>query len=122
MEITLTWALFWKIMLAIAGYYDGEKYLTQANKILRKKSSGSVSRFFSVKAWLLDVVLLGYVIFNYSNDTMLLITRIFPIFTIGYLYYLTYLYYPYKRRGLNGWKRPSLIEFIVDSFRPKGKL
>ena len=122
MEITLTWALFWKVALAIAGYYDGEKYLSQVWKIQRKKTSGAISRFFILKAWLIDIGLMGYVIFNYPHDYILLLTRAFPIFTVGYLIYVVYLMYPYKQKGLNNWKRPSFFEFLKDSFRPKGKL
>lgn len=122
MEITLTWALFWKVVLFVAGIYDAEKYGSQTAKIRRKKTSGVQSRWFLVKAWLIDVAVLGYVIANYPTDYTLLFVRVLPLFTIGYLYYVVWQFYPYKRRGLNGFKRPSLIEFIIDSCRPKGKL
>lgn len=105
-----------QFLLIWAGIADAYKYWRLKQKIVRVKSSRSVSRMFSIIAIVCDIVFVAYVLI--IKDPFLIFVRGIALFTTVDLYYYVYLYYPFKTRKLNNFKRPSLWTFLLNSLEP----
>ena len=112
---------FWMWLLAVVvcifRVVDGWKYHIASLKIRRVKTAKSQSRFFIDLAAVSDIVLILWIIFK-VKDTVLLVTGIIALFFVCELFYVTYLYYPYRCRGLQGFKRPNIFLYFVNSLLP----
>lgn len=104
------------IILLILGVVDGAKYIVQANKVIQNRTSKGISRFFIDLAWLVDLgkIICGIVVM----EKWLVITNVIGFICVGYLFLAVYNFYPYKRRGLNGFKKPNIILYTINSLLP----
>ena len=105
-----------QFLLIWAGIADAYKYSRLRQKIVRVKSSRSVSRMFSLIAIICDVIFVIYVLM--IRDPFLIFVRGLAFYTTVDLYYYVYLYYPFKTRKLNNFKRPSLWTFLLNTLEP----
>lgn len=103
-------------ILVLTGVLDAIKYIWTINAIKKAKTSKSHSRKFLNAAILSDFVKILYSIC--IGDIFIFISGVLALITMCYNYYITYLYYPYRCRGLDHFKRPSLIIYIINSFLP----
>lgn len=99
-----------------AGIADAYKYSRLRQKIVRVKSSKSVSRMFAIIAIICDVIFVLYTLL--IRDPFLIFVRGLALYTTIDLYYHVYLYYPFKTRKLNNFKKPSLWAFLVNTLEP----
>ena len=104
------------ILLIIIGIFDAYKYTFQAKKIIRVKSAKSQSRKFINISILNNLTRITYCIV--IQDVYLILVSVLALFCMLYLFYVTYRYYPYRRRGLNGFKRPNLLLYSINSMLP----
>jgi len=100
-------------LLIITSIFDALKYSLQAAKIRKTKTAKSQSRKFINFAILNDIVKLGYGWVIY--DLFIIISSLLAIGCMLDLWYTTYIYYPYRCRGLNGYKRPNIILYLINS-------
>jgi len=108
-----------KSLVLVCGLLDGHKYFRQSQKIRRKKTSGSVSRFFAIEAFSIDIVLTAWVI--YKQYPILTVIRGLALITTAHLYWTIYLYYPYKNRKKKKFKRPTFWKFLKNTLTPNDK-
>jgi hypothetical protein len=108
--------VIFRFLVLVTGFVDAIKYKIETNKIKKNQSSRNVSRLFTVLAIICDIILLGYVIL--IKEPTLFIVRLMSLYFMCELYWWQYIYYPYKCKGLNGWKRPNLWKFLVNSLQP----
>lgn len=103
-------------LLIITSVFDAIKYSIQAAKIRKTKTAKSQSRKFINFAIINDIVKLvyGFVIM----DWFIIISSLLAIGCMLDLWYTTYIFYPYRGRGLNGFKRPSLYVYLINSLLP----
>ena len=104
------------VLLIVTGILDAYKYTFQANKIIKVKSAKSQSRKFINIAIINDLIRIIYCVV--IQDVYLILVSSLAFFCMLYLFYITYRYYPYRRRGLNGFKRPSLLLYSINSMLP----
>lgn len=104
------------ILLIITGIFDSWKYCFQAQKIIAIRSAKGQSRKFINCAILNDIVRVAYALA--IVDWYILATSLFAFFCMIYLLMITYFYYPYKGRGLNNFKRPNFMLYIINSILP----
>ena len=105
-----------QFLLIWAGFADAYKYSRLRQKIVRVKSSRSVSRMFSLIAIICDIIFVLYVLI--IKDPFLIFVRGLALYTTVDLYYHVYLYYPFKTRNLNNFKRPNLWIFLLNTLEP----
>ena len=105
-----------QFLLIWAGIADAYKYGRLRQKIVRIKSSRSVSRMFSLIAIICDIIFVLYVLI--IKDPFLIFVRGLALYTTVDLYYHVYLYYPFKTRNLNNFKRPNLWIFLLNTLEP----
>jgi len=118
-EVLREHLLFQKIIqlaVIIAGVADAYKYMRLRQKITRTKSSRNVSRMFALIAIVCDIIFVTYTLI--IRDPFLIFVRGIALYTTIDLYYYIYFYYPFKTRKLRGFKRPSLLAFIVNTIQP----
>jgi len=104
------------ILLVITGIFDALKYSWQARKIRHVRSARGHSRNFINAAIINALVRILYLCINW--DLYLQISSIIAIVCMIDMWYAMYLYYPYRKRGLNNFKRPSMITYIINSLLP----
>ena len=102
--------------IVIFGVLDGFKYHWLASSIRKVKIAKGQSRKFVNVALGKDIVVLTYLCFH-PDKYLFLMTFIGFIFTIELLITI-YLLYPYRKRGLNNFKRPSFIKYFINSLIP----
>jgi hypothetical protein len=95
---------------------DALKYELEARKIIQAHSAKNRSRKFINWALLNDFVKLGYGIV--IHDFYIITTSILSLITMCRMFYAQYLFYPYKHRGLNNFKRPSIATYLINSWMP----
>jgi len=110
------------IYLTITGFYDAYKYHWQSESIKKVKLAKGHSRKFMNAAINNDITriiylsLFGYVYGKY--DWYLLLSSLFAIIFMIECWRTIYIYYPYRHRGLQNFKRPSLYVFVLNSLIP----
>ena len=99
------------------GIWDAYKYKIMSNKMLKYKSSKQHSRtflngsiFYRILLWLYAWLVL--------KDWVIIWTSVIAIFTLVEAWHTLYVYYPYKGRGLNNFKRPSIWKYAINSLLP----
>lgn len=107
-----------QFLIIFAGIADAYKYSRLRQKITRTKSSRDVSRMFSLIAIVCDIIFVAYTLI--IKDPFLIFVRSVALYTTIDLYYYIYFYYPFKTRKLNGFRRPSLWAFILNTLEPNG--
>jgi len=96
-------------LLLVFGTFDNWKYVWQANKMKRMKSSYLISRKFLLMAFFSHLI--GTIYVFPKNDLVLLVVYSLGIFTAAYCYWVSYKNYP-KRPKTAPW---NLGIFILDS-------
>jgi len=104
------------ILLVITGIFDAYKYSWQARRIIKVQSAKGQSRKFTNAAIINDLVRITYSII--IKDAYLFAINALALSCMFYLFYVTYVYYPYRRRGLNGFKRPNIFLYAINSLMP----
>jgi len=104
------------ILLIVTGLFDAYKYVWQGRKIIKTKTAKTQSRKFVNISILNTLVRIVYAIV--IVDFYILCIGIFASACMSYLFYVTYIYYPYRRRGLNGFKRPNVFLYALNSLMP----
>jgi hypothetical protein len=104
------------VLLIIFGVLDGWKYHIVANKVKLAKSSKTHSRMFTNITLGKDVVMVAYLCFK-PDAFLMIMTLLGFIFAIEYFWQI-YRFYPFLKRGLNNFKRPNLIIYVINSLLP----
>jgi len=104
------------ILLIGTGVLDAAKYALQGYKIQKAKSAKNFSRQFMNFALSNDIVKLCYGIVIY--DFYIILTSILALATMIYMWWEIYLWYPYKKRGLNNFRRPNILIYVINSLLP----
>ncbi len=115
LKVFLIYAL--KIAVLITGFMDAYKYKMMAQKVSRLKASGQISRAFLLWSIINRVILLLYV-WLLLGDKILITTCVIALYTMAEAFYYVYIHYPYRNRGLNNFKKPSVYAFIKDIYFP----
>jgi uncharacterized membrane protein len=105
------------IILIFWGYFDAIKYYFQAQKIRELRSAKGNSRKFINMAIGNDLYRLFYFYFIDKNYYVLA-TSVLALICMIYLWNQIYWFYPYRCRGLDGFKRSSIMLFLLNSFVP----
>ena len=104
------------ILLIATGILDAAKYAIQGRKIQVAKSAKNFSRQFMNFALGNDIIKLAYGLIIW--DFYIVLTSILALVTMIYMWYQIYLWYPYRKRGLNNFKRPNILIYIINSLLP----
>ena len=104
------------IVLLITGLFDSFKYKWQGDKIRKAKSARGQSRKFLNAAISNDLIRIIYSFL--IRDIYIFFTSLLAMSTMLYCYWMTYKYYPYRGRGLNNFRRPGIILYILNSLLP----
>ena len=104
------------LLLIGTSILDALKYSIQANKIKRERTAKSMSRKFINFAILNDLVKLGYGLT--ILDLYIISSSILALICMIQLFYTIYIFYPYRCRGLNGFKRPGILTYTINSALP----
>jgi len=103
-------------ILVITSIFDALKYSIQARKIQKEKTAKSISRKFINFALINDFVKLNYGII--INDLFIICSSILALICMIDLWWQIYWFYPYRCRGLDGFKRPNILYYILNSILP----
>jgi len=104
------------LLLTFTGILDAAKYGLQGYKIQKAKSAKNFSRQFMNFALSNDLVKLAYGVVIW--DFYIVLTSILALITMIYMWWQIFLWYPYRRRGLNGFRRPNIIIYVINSLLP----
>jgi len=104
------------ILLIGTGILDAAKYALQGHKIQVAKSAKNFSRQFMNFALGNDIIKLAYGVIIW--DFYIILTSILALVTMIYMWHQIYLWYPFKRRGLNNFRRPNIFIYIINSLLP----
>lgn len=104
------------VLLIGTGILDAAKYALQGHKIQVAKSAKNFSRQFMNFALGNDLIKLAYGVI--ILDFYIVLTSILALVTMIYMWWQIYLWYPYKKRGLNNFKRPNVLIYIINSLLP----
>jgi hypothetical protein len=104
------------ILLIGTGILDAAKYALQGHKIQVAKSAKNFSRQFMNFALGNDIIKLLYGVL--INDVYIVLTSILALVTMIYMWWQIYCWYPFKRRGLNNFRRPNIFIYIINSLLP----
>jgi hypothetical protein len=103
-------------LLILTSIFDGWKYVWNAKSIIKIGTAKGHSRKFINAAILNDIIKLGYGIV--IADIFIICSSIYALGTMIFLFYTIYRYYPYRCRGLDGFKKPNLFLYIINSITP----
>lgn len=103
-------------LLIITSLFDAWKYIWAAQSIIKIKTAKGHSRKFLNAAIFNDIIKLTYgcIIF----DVFIILSSILALVTMCYNYFTVYKYYPYRCRGLDGFRKPNLFYYIINSLTP----
>jgi hypothetical protein len=104
------------ILFTLTGILDALKYSIQARRVQKLKSSKEMSRKFINFALLNDFLKLAYGLL--LLDIYIIASSILALICMVDLFWQMYLWYPYRKRGLQNFKRPNLILYIINSWLP----
>jgi hypothetical protein len=109
-------------IMIYTGWLDAYKYHVSANTIRKVKTAHGHSRRFINYALINDIMRIIYLgvsalVFE-RIDWFLIICCIFAIIFMIEHWLTVYIYYPYRRRGLQGFKRPHLGIYFINSILP----
>lgn len=108
--------------MLITGFYDAYKYHWQSQAIRKVKLAKGHSRKFVLTALHNDHIKILYLFFSgllYSRfDWFLISTAIIAVFYMTELFFTIYKLYPYRCRGLDGFRKPSIFLYLVNSLIP----
>jgi hypothetical protein len=105
------------LIITFFGYLDAWKYYIEARKIAYVKSSRGHSRKFINIAIANDLIRLVYFL-TIDRNLYLLISCLFALIFMGMMFWQIYLWYPYRKRGLNNFKRPNILIYTINSLMP----
>jgi len=103
-------------LLIITSLFDAWKYIWQAKAIQKAGTAKGHSRKFINAAILNDIVKLCYGVI--ILDLFIILSAFLALITMGYNYYTVYKFYPYRCRGLDGFKRPNFLYYVINSLIP----
>jgi hypothetical protein len=103
-------------LLIFTSIFDAVKYSVQALKIHRLHSAKGMSRRFTNWAISNDIVKLIYG--SIIIDIYIVLSSILALICMTHLWIETYLNYPYRYRGLEHFKRPNPILYLINSVMP----
>jgi len=103
-------------LLIITSIFDALKYSLQARRIQKAETAKSMSRKFINFALTNDFVKLSYGVV--IQDLFIIFSSILALGCMIDLWWQIYYWYPYKCRGLNGFKRPNIILYLINSILP----
>jgi hypothetical protein len=103
-------------ILILASLMDAWKYMWQAKSIKKIGTAKGHSRKFINAAIFNDIIKLIYG--TVICDLFIILSSILALVTMGYNFYIIYKFYPYRKRGLNNFKRPSIFIYIINSIQP----
>jgi hypothetical protein len=114
--LNLTLKDFFGGLLILTSLFDAWKYIWQVKAIKKVGTARGHSRKFINAAIFNDIIKLcyGFIIL----DIFIIGSSILALVTMGYNFYIVYRYYPYRCRGLDGFKRPNIFYYIVNSLTP----
>lgn len=115
----LTLQNFVGFILLITGFFDALKYRWNSQKIRQAKTAQGHSRKFINMAIVNDLVRIVYAII--IKDAYIFWVSILASICMLELFFTIYQYYPYKRRKLSGFKKPSLMSYIINSLLPNNQ-
>jgi len=103
-------------LLIITSLFDAWKYIWQSKAIKKVGTAKGHSRKFINAAIFNDIIKLcyGFIIL----DIFIITSSILALVTMGYNFYIIYKYYPYRCRGLDGFKKPNILYYIINSIIP----
>jgi uncharacterized protein with PQ loop repeat len=104
------------ILFTLTGILDALKYSIQARRVQKLKSSKEMSRKFINFALLNDFLKLAYGLL--LLDIYIIASSILALICMVDLFWQMYLWYPYRKRGLQNFKRPNLILYIINYWLP----
>jgi hypothetical protein len=102
------------LLLVLSGFFDGYKYHIEACAIRKAKTAKGHSRRFINWATAIDVYRLYY-LFHNNQDIFLILATVLAILFMLEMWYTIYLFYPYRKRYQTGFKRPSILVYLVNS-------
>ena len=97
-------------LFLVVGFVDNLKYILQARKIQRLKTSYLVSRKFLVISLASHIIGSLYVL--PKGDLILDITYLVGVATTAYVLWVSYLHYPQRSKK----KKRNLAVFVMDAF------
>jgi len=103
-------------LLIITSIFDALKYSLQARRIQKAETAKSMSRKFINFALTNDFVKLSYGVV--IQDLFIIFSSILALGCMIDLWWQIYYWYPYKYRGLNGFKRPNILLYLINSILP----
>jgi hypothetical protein len=103
-------------LLIVTSIFDAVKYYWSAGKIIKVKTARGHSRKFLNAAIINDIVKFCYGLV--ILDIFIISSSILALITMGYNFYIVYKYYPYRCRGLDGFTRPNIFYYIINSLTP----
>ena len=102
-------------LLICTSIFDAIKYTIQASKIRRERKSGMSRRFIN---WAIMNDLVKLIYGCLLIDAYIVISSILALVCMCDLWFTIYLFYPYRYRGLNGFKRPNIFLYLINSIVP----
>lgn len=111
------WIDILRYSLLAMGIWDAYKYKIMSNKMAKFKSSKEHSRTF-LNGSIIYRILLWLYASIVLNDWVIKWTCAIALLTLGEAWYTMYIHYPYKGRGLNNFKRPSMLKYAINSLLP----
>lgn len=103
-------------VLILTSIFDAIKYYWDAQKIREVGTARGHSRKFLNAAIINDFIKLLYGIV--IMDAFIIISSILALITMIYDFWTVYIFYTYRGRGLNNFRRPGLMLYILNSFLP----
>jgi hypothetical protein len=108
---------FWGIGLLIIRFLDGYKYYIESVALKKAGLAKGRSRRFINYAWISDAYTILYIL-THKIDWYLIVCFIIALIFMSEYWYTLYLTYPYKKRGLNNFKRPNIFVYLMNSLTP----
>lgn len=100
-------------LVAISGWFDAYKYHVSALAIRKEGLAKGHSRRFINYAIFNDVARIIHCFL--LPDWWLVISSVIALIFMLEHFYTQYLFYPYKTRGLQSFKKPSLWNYFINS-------
>jgi hypothetical protein len=104
------------VALILAGLLDAWKYVWHIQAIKKVHSSKGHSRKFANAAIAQDLVKLVYG--TVIQDIFIVSSTVLALITMSMYFYTIYKYYPYRNRNKHNFKKPSLLEYTINSLLP----
>ena len=104
------------ILLTITGLCDGYKYHWSANSIRRIGTAKGRSRKFINAALINNLMRISHCIL--VGNLWVVLSSLFSLIFMIEHWFVVYWYYPYRKRTQFGFKRPSILLYLINSLLP----